>query len=292
MASTGYILNKVRMSIDTGSLGRLIVTVGTPALIFSTLTSPDLPPISVTATVLAALLMVCIAAVLGTVFLLLLRQPIRSFLPSLSLPNSGNVGLPVVLLAFGQEGLAIGVSVFFMIAILQYTLVPACMDDEINLKRIASEPLIYALIAVCLFRGFDIDPHPVLLQTTSILGGMVIPVMVILLGYSLADLEVSDIRLSVILAIARLSIGVLTGYLIILSLGLSGVQAGAMFLMASMPCAIVIYIFALRYNCAPRRIAGMTVASTFLTFVSLPALLWVAFGIRDGSDPILRFFAL
>lgn len=280
------------MSIDTGSLGRLIVTVGTPALIFSTLTSPDLPPISVTATVLAALLMVCIAAVLGTVFLLLLRQPIRSFLPSLSLPNSGNVGLPVVLLAFGQEGLAIGVSVFFMIAILQYTLVPACMDDEINLKRIASEPLIYALIAVCLFRGFDIDPHPVLLQTTSILGGMVIPVMVILLGYSLADLEVSDIRLSVILAIARLSIGVLTGYLIILSLGLSGVQAGAMFLMASMPCAIVIYIFALRYNCAPRRIAGMTVASTFLTFVSLPALLWVAFGIRDGSDPILRFFAL
>ena len=280
------------MSIDTGSLGRLIVTVGTPALIFSTRTSPDLPPISVTATVLAALLMVCIAAVLGTVFLLLLRQPIRSFLPSLSLPNSGNVGLPVVLLAFGQEGLAIGVSVFFMIAILQYTLVPACMDAEINLKRIASEPLIYALIAVCLFRGFGIDPHPVLLQTTSILGGMVIPVMVILLGYSLADLEVSDIRLSVILAIARLSIGVLTGYLIILSLGLSGVQAGAMFLMASMPCAIVIYVFALRYNCAPRRIAGMTVASTFLTFVSLPALLWVAFGIRDGSDPILRFFAL
>ncbi|MRG73993.1 AEC family transporter [Alphaproteobacteria bacterium HT1-32] len=289
MAGVGYAISRSSLDIDSESLGRLVVMVGTPSLVFSTLTSPDLPELSLSGTVQAALLVTVCAGSLSAGFLLLTRQPIRSFLPSLTLPNSGNVGLPVVLLAFGQQGLAIGVAFFFVIALLQYSFVPAIMDGRFSLTRILKEPLVYALLAVFLFRLTDTTPHPIILQTTELLGGMMIPVMVILLGYSLGQLQVSDLRLSLILALARIVIGTTSGLLVIWLLGLQGVEAGSVFLMASMPCAMVIYLFALRYNRAPRRVAGLVVVSTLMTFSVLPVLLWIGIAISKGSLPFFSF---
>lgn len=286
MAGIGFALSRTSLDINTESIGGLIVTVGTPALVFSTLTSPDLPKLELTGTFIAALSVTAVAASLSALFLLAIRQPLRAFLPSLTLPNSGNVGLPVVLLAFDQQGLAIGVAFFFVIALLQYTFVPVIMDGQVSVKRILREPLVYSLLAVCIFRYLEVTPHPVILRTTELLGGMVIPVMIILLGYSLAQLKVSDLRLSLVLAAARMAIGITAGLTAINLLGLEGVEAGAVFMMASMPCAIVIYLFAIRYNRAPRRIAGLVVVSTIMSFSALPVLLWIGLAISRGEMPL------
>lgn len=291
MAGIGYAINRSSLKLETEPMGRLIVMVGTPSLVFSTLTSPKYIHVPISGTVGAAVMVAALSFALGALVLLAMRQSVPSFVSSLALPNSGNVGLPVVLLAFGDEGLAIGVAFFFVIALCQYTFVPAILAGQVGLTRLLKEPLIYALLAVFIFRMTGWTPHPVLTQTTKLLGGMVIPVMVILLGNSLAQLQVSDIKLSVILAVARLAVGVVAGSLTVYFLGLEGVQAGSIFLMAAMPCAMIVYLFALRYNRAPRRIAGLIVASTLLTFAMLPVLLWIGIGIAKGENPLLAILS-
>ena len=286
MAGIGYAINRRGFRLDTEAIGRLVLMVGTPALVFSSLTSPDIPQASLSGPVSAALLATVIAAVLGTIFLLVIRQPVRAFVSSLTLPNSGNMGLPIVLLAFGQQGLANGVAFFFVIALVQYIFVPVIMDGNISLGLVLREPLVYALIAVFIFRATDTVPHEIITRSTHLLGGMVIPLMVILLGYSLAGLQVSDLRLALVLALARLVIGIIAGLTVIHLLGLTGIVAGCVFLMSAMPCAMVIYLFALRYNRAPRRIAGLVVVSTLMTFAALPGLLIVGIALSEGAVPL------
>lgn len=291
MAGIGYAINRSSLKLETESMGRLVVMVGTPSLVFSTLTAPSMLQVPVAGTVGAAVMVAAVSFVLSTVVLLVLRQPVRSFVSSLALPNSGNMGLPVVLLAFGDDGLAIGVAFFFVIAFCQYTFVPAILAGQTGITRLLKEPLLYALAAVFVFRMLEIPPHPILTQTTKLLGGMMIPIMVILLGNSLAQLQVSDLRLSVILSVARLGVGMAAGLLTIWILGLEGVEAGSIFLLSSMSCAMIVYLFAIRYNQAPRRIAGLIVVSTLLTFACLPVLLWIGIGLAKGDNPIMAILS-
>ena len=58
----------------------------------------------------------------------------------------------------------------------------------------------------------------------------------------------------------------------------------------AMPAATVTYVFAQRYNRSPERVAGLIVASTLLTFVALPALLWVAIRMAATGGGLLSVF--
>ena len=105
---------------------------------------------------------------------------------------------------------------------------------------------------------------------------MMIPAMLILLGASLSTLEVADLRPAFMVAIGRLVIGVVSALLVIWLLDLQGLKAGTVFLLATMPTAIMSYVLAERYQFNPQQVAGSVVVSTVLTFTCLPMLVWLA----------------
>ncbi|WP_299484235.1 AEC family transporter [uncultured Roseibium sp.] len=286
MAAIGYWIQKAGPNLETKSMSMLVMMVGTPALVFSSLTSTDLPETVLLQMSAGAICASVIAAVLATAFLMVSGFNLRSFLPSLTMPNSGNIGLPVVLLAFGNEGLAIGVAFFFVIAILQYTVMPIVTAGSFSLGRTLKEPLVWSVTAVLVVKATGITPPEVIRETTRLLGGMMIPVMVILLGAAIARLRIDDIKTAVALAAARLLIGIAAGTATIALLGATGLAAGSLFLMAAMPSAIVTYVFAERYERDPEKVAGLIVASTLLTFAVLPALLWIGLTIADRDAPM------
>ena len=217
-----------------------------------------------------------IGAGLSLIVLVVLRLPVRSFLPSLTMGNAGNIGLPCAYLAFGADGLALGAAFFFVNAILLYTVMPILSRGSFSLDSVFREPLVWAVVAAIVFRLSGMTPPGILADTTEILGGMMIPVMVILLGGALARLKVSDVGVSVRLGVARLLIGVSAGTLVVTAFRFRGIEAGTVFLLASMPAATVTYVFAQRYNRSPEQVAGLIVTSTVLVFLALPAILFVA----------------
>jgi len=286
MTAIGYWIEKAGPNLETKSMSMLVMMVGTPALVFSSLTSTELPEQVLLLMSFGAVCASIIAGILSTAFLLVSRFDLRSFLPSLTMPNSGNIGLPIVLLAFGEEGLAIGVAFFFVIAILQYTVMPIVTAGSFSLTRTLKEPLVWSVTAVLIVKATGITPPEVVSETTRLLGGMMIPVMVILLGAAIARLHVSDIKTALVLAVARLVIGMIAGTTTVILLGATGIAAGSLFLMAAMPSAIVTYVFAERFDRDPERVAGMIVASTLMTFAVLPGLLLLGLSIADLNAPL------
>ena len=276
VAGIGLFLENKGIGFQSETLSRLAMMVGTPSLVFSSLTSTTLPDDSLLRIVVLALAAVFVGGVLAGVALSIMRLPWRVFLSSLSLPNAGNAGLPLVFFAFAEPGLTIGAAFFFMIALVQYTVVPAIVSGDPGLRKLLREPLIWAIAAVLVFRLTDLPIPTVVADTTALLGGIMIPIMLILLGGALARLKVRDIGTSALLAFVRLAIGVATGLILVTVFDLEGVEAGAIFLLSAMPSALITYVIAEHYGRSPERVAGLVVSSTVLNFACLPFLISTA----------------
>ena len=276
VAGIGFFLEYRGIGFHSETLSRLAMMIGTPALVFSSLSSTSLPDESFARVVLLSIAAVISGGALASLALLALRLPLRTYLSSLSLPNAGNAGLPLVFFAFAEPGLTIGAAFFFVIALVQYTVVPAIVTGDPALRKLLREPLIWAIVAVIFFRVTKLPVPVIVADTTALLGGLMIPVMLILLGGALARLKVRDIGMSALLAGVRLIVGVATGFLLVTLFRLEGVEAGAIFLLSAMPSALITYVIAEHYGRSPERVAGLVVSSTVLNFACLPVLISVA----------------
>ncbi len=281
MTLIGYVMGRRVEGLHIETLGTIVIMVATPALIFSTLTSLHVTPQMLSLMAGSAVVCVCIATVLSLGLLFLSGMSIRTFLPSLVLPNSGNMGLPLVLLAFGPSGLKLGISYFFVIALIQHTIGYAIASGSFRVGFLLRQPLIYAVAAVLIVVATGVEVPTTLASTTEILGGMMIPAMLIMLGNSLATLRIADLKPAVITAVGRIIIGVISALAVIKLFDLTGEFAGTVFLMATMPSAIVTYVYAQRFRPDAGPIAGAVVVSTLLTFACLPVLLWFALSLTQ-----------
>lgn len=273
IASIGYFIEASGKGFNTESMSRLVMWVGTPALVFASLTDTELPNETLGRIALIGIASIIVSASLSGLVLKLMRLPLRTYLAALSVPNSGNAGLPIAFFAFSDIGLTIGVAFFFVIALVQYTVVPTIVSGNFHVRKTLKEPLVWAVFAVLAFKLAKVNPPEIISETTRMLGGIMIPVMLLLLGGALAQLKVKDMGLSVFLAILRLVIGCVTGYLVILIFELKGTEAGVIFIMASMPSALVTYVVSEHFGREPEKVAGLVVSSTILTFLCLPLLL-------------------
>lgn len=272
----GFLLEYRGVGFHSETLSRLAMMIGTPCLVFSTLTSATLPDDALVRIVVLSLSSVIVSGALSLAGIGLFRLSWQTFLPPLSLPNAGNAGLPLVFFAFGEAGLAIGAAFFFIIALVQYSVVPAIVTGDPGLKKLLREPLVWSIVAVLVFRVWSIPIPVIVADTTELLAGIMIPVMLILLGGALSRLKFGDVKTSVLLAMLRMLVGVLTGAIIVTLFGLQGVEAGAIFLLCAMPSATITYVIAQHYGRSPEKVAGLVVSSTVLNFACLPVLISAA----------------
>ncbi len=272
----GYLWSLLDQKFDAETLTNLVLKVATPCLIFSSLTRLDISLATVGQMALAATLGLMIAAVVGWAVLKYLNLSCSTYLPSLMHANSGNIGLPLVLMAFGEEGLAMGVSYFIVNSISQYSIGYGISAGGFSFARLFQQPLNYAIVLSLLVLSFSFSVPEWIANTTELLGGLVIPALLLVLGHSLAQLAITDLGLSLKLALIRLILGVSMGFLIVWGLKLEGSQAGVVFLMFTMPVAVFNVVFARHFNRSPEKVAGLVVLSTLMVFVLLPVFVWIA----------------
>ncbi|MGJ8609597.1 MAG: AEC family transporter [Octadecabacter sp.] len=289
ITAIGYLLGRSSIQLETQTLSSLVILVATPALIFSSLTSLHVSLEILGSMAGAAMLSLTTCGVLAAIALRLAGGSISSFLPPLTFPNSGNVGIPLVILTFGDQGALLGVAYFFVVALAQHSVGFSIYAGSVQLSTFLRQPLFYSIIAVLLVTWFSIPVPQLVLTTTEMLGGMMVPAMLLLLGLSLSSMRVSDLGPALMTAVGRLVIGCLAAIVVIVLLDLRGVPAGVVFLMSTMPAAIVNYIFAERFQRNPEQVAGMVVVSTVMTFICLPALVWSALAISKMETPFASF---
>jgi len=275
IAGIGLVWGRSGHPFDTNMIGALSLNFGVPCLIFSTMTKLEISLVAFGSIAgfytLAALVHMVIAALV----LRFMKLDVAAYVPSAMFANSGNLGLPLCLFAFGEEGLALGIGIFVISSLGNFTLGVALVSGRMTPREIAKTPAIYVVIAALLFLLGDIDPPGWLANTTEIVGGMSIPMMLLALGVSLSRLKMHSFSRSLVLALLRLGVGFAIGYGLAWAFDLEGAIRGVLILHCSMPAAVFNYIIAVRFNRAPEEIASLVVVSTGVFFLTLPLLLYV-----------------
>lgn len=273
-AGLGFGWAKSGRKFDTDMVMTLVTNIGVPCLVFSTLVQADIEARALAAMAGATAVVVVAVGVLGAGALKLTGQPVRPFLPSLMFPNVGNMGLPLCLLAFGDVGLALGIAVFTVMVVIQFVVSPIIAGNITSPKELARIPILYAVAASLIVILGNVEPWAWVVNTTKILGGMVIPLMLTTLGISLARLRVVGLARAAGIAVLRVGLGFGIGLAVATGLGLEGAAKGVLVLQSSLPVAVFNFLFAERYQTRPTDVAGAVVVSTLLSFAALPALLW------------------
>ena len=273
-AAIGYGWARLGRPYDAEFVTALVANIGAPCLVFSTLSSVEIDVEAFGTMAGVSALAVAASAAAGFVVLRAAGLSVRTFLPSLMFPNVGNMGMPLCLFAFGETGLALAIAYFSVCAIGQMTLGAGIAAGAISARQVLRVPVIYAVLLALPFMMWSVDPPDWLANTTRLLGGILIPLMLISLGISLAKLRVGSLKRSLALSLARLVFGFAVGVGLAEAFGLEGIARGVLILQSTMPTAVFNYLFSLRYGREPEEVAGMVMISTTLSFATLPLLLW------------------
>jgi predicted permease len=273
IAFIGYVWDRRRLPFDTNMVSDLVTNVGSPCLLFSTLLGSRPDPAVLGQMVLAGVILVTAVGAVAAIVLRVAGQPARVYWPAMTFPNAGNMGLPLCLFAFGETGLALAVAFFATMSFLQFTVGVGVASGRVTLQGLLRSPVLWAIAAAAIFLWTDAALPEWLANTTELISGLVIPLMLMSLGASLARLKVAAFGRSFAFAMFRLVLGFGVAVSLCEIFALEGAVRGVVIIQSAMPTAVFCYLFAMRYGNRPEEVGSMVVISTVVSFLSLPLLL-------------------
>jgi len=274
----GYWYGKKDPKFDTKFITTFAGNFGLPAIIFYSLTSTNISIDLFLRFSYYITLYVIIFSVIGIIILKILKKDIYRLLPPLILPNTGNMGMPLCLFAYGKLGLAIATAATAMILVFHFSVNILLSSKKFSIKPLLNCVPVYALLVSLLFVYFDIPSPKFLENATFLIGYSTIFLVLMSLGVALSKLKVFSFKETLIYSLTRVIIGPIVGFGFVKFFNLTGVEAGVMFIQASMPSAILTYLISKIY--APKKISdsvASTVAlSTFMSFFTLVVVVFIS----------------
>ena len=258
---------------DEASISRLVLNVGVPCLLFRSLTTLEVSPFLLAQMAGLTVAVMSLFAIGGLAVLKALRLPSHTFLGPLIFTNSGNIGIPICLFAFGETGLALAMTYFAVSAIFHVSLGGPLFAGTFSWRPFLRSPLTWAVAITVPVVAFGVPVPDWLSRTTSLLGDIAIPLMLLTLGVSLSKMHPDSVGRSILLALVRFGLGVAAGFLVATVFGIEGLPRKVLILQAAMPVGVLNYLFAHRYGRSPEQVASLVLVSTLLSVLTIPALL-------------------
>jgi len=203
---------------------------------------------------------------------LLGEQP-KTFVPPMMFVNAGNMGLPLMVLAFGESALPAAVVLFFVENTLHYVLGTWLLDHHARLWNLWRVPVIFAALAAVAVKLAGNDVWPPLHMAIKLLGDVSIPLLLFSLGVRLATSKLADLRIGLIGAVACPAMGMALAWAIGRSLELAPADADMLLVFGALPPAVLNFVFAERYRQEPAKVASMVMIGNLGALVFVPLAL-------------------
>ncbi len=274
----GYWYGKKDAKFDTNFITTFSGNIGLPCIIFYSLTFSDIDFDIFLKFSLLTFVYVGIFSIIGLIVLKLLNRDIVRLLPPLILPNTGNMGMPLCLFAFGIKGLAIATAMTSTILILHFSLGILLASRKFSIQPLIKCVPVYAILFSLFFVYYKIPAPKFLENATFLIGYSAIFLVLVSLGVALSKLKVFSFKETLIYSLIRVLVGPIIGFTFVKYLNLTGVEAGVMFIQASMPSAILTYLVAEMYSpkAITDSIASTVALSTFLSLFTLVLIVFLA----------------
>jgi hypothetical protein len=274
----GYFLGKQKSDIDTTFITNYSANFGAPALFIFAITSSGVTYSVFSEYFIYSVIALTCFAITGVIFLFFLKKDISRELPPFFLPNTGNMGIPICLFAYGSLGMGVAAAISSLVVLLHFTANIFLASKKFDIKIILKSPSTYAVIVAVAFLYFDLEMPKFVLNTVMLLGYTMIVLILMSLGVSLTQMKVFSIKTSLISSIGRVIVGPIIGFTLIKIFNLSGYAAGVLLIQASMPSAILTYLIASMYS--PKEIvdniSSMIVVSTLMSLITVPIIVFIA----------------
>jgi predicted permease len=281
LSGAGFVLGKT-LHIDPRSLGRVVFYIFSPVLLFDLLVQNELEISEAAIVVVFALCFILIIGLLTFLigyFLKLERSALVAILITTMFANTGNYGLPLVSFAFGEQALSYAGIYFATTTLLFYTLgVFLASLGHMSFREaiwgLFKIPTMYAVLLALLINAWNIEIPVSIGRAVELAAGGTIPLMLILLGVQLTQVEFSGNQRALQLSVAlRLVIAPLAALLFAALFGLQGFSRQASVTEASMPSMVSSTVLATEYNLDAKLVTAVVFISTLLSPLTLTPLL-------------------
>ena len=275
----GYFIGKKDKKFDTKFITNFAANVGSPAMIIYALNVKNISFQIFVQYFWYYLIAIFGFAIIGIIFLFFVKsKDIIRELPPFMMPNTGNMGFPICLFAYGFEGLGVAAAITALIILFHFTVGVFLADRRFSLDIILKSPAFYTIIISVLLLYFDTELPVFIENTTFLLMYATIFLILMSLGIALTRLKVFSFKRSLISSIARVILGPAVGFAIIYYFDLTGFAAGVLLIQCSMPSAILNFLVGSMYS--PKEnvdnVASMIFVSTVISFITIPIIVFVA----------------
>lgn len=272
----GWIYGR-RAHPDMTGINRATLDVIAPLLVVSAFISKEF--------VLAdhLVLLACAAAVvlgsglLALVAARLLRADPRTFVPPMMFNNSGNMGLPLSVFAFGPAGLAPAVALFAMSNLMHFTIGLKIVNRHASLAQIVHNPMVIATVAgvaLSLAKPWFMLPVPIY-ESIKLLGDATVPLMLFALGVRMKDVNLRNWGMGMWGAAVCPLAGIAVALLLVGWVPLTDLQRGLLFVFAALPPAVLNFLVADHFRQEPDQVASIVLLGNIAAVVFVPIGLYL-----------------
>jgi hypothetical protein len=273
----GWLYGRARRP-DMSFANEINMDVFVPALVFATLAGKSFGLADYQPLALGAIIVVLGSGLAAWPLARLMGVEAKTFVPPMMFNNSGNMGLPLAVLAFGEAALPAAVVLFLVENLLHFSLGIYLLDHHARLANLWRMPVVLAALAGLGVSVAGIELWPPLLTAIRMLGEISIPLLLFSLGVRLTDANFHTWRIGVAGAAARPLIGMAIAWGAARLLGLDERHSALLLVFGALPPAVLNYVFAERYRQEPEKVASIVMIGNVAALLFISMALAIALG--------------
>ena len=273
IVAAGYIYSR-RHKPDMSAGNRINMDVFTPALIIDIMSASDFSLANYVGLSGAGLLIMLGSGLIAWPAARVFGFQWKTFVPPMMFTNSGNMGVPLILLAFGKSALPAAIVLLALENFLHFTLGQKMLNRQASIVSIAKNPMVVATVAGIGLSFFDIIIPEIIRLPVSMLGQIAIPLMLFSLGARLTEIEIKDWKISVVGTLVCPLSGILIALLVLPLFSLPAEQIPILMLFSILPPAVLNYIVAEQFDQQPQLVASIVLVGNLSSLATIPVILW------------------
>lgn len=267
-----FYASKYQPNMDTAN--NINMNIFLPALMFSVLSKESFQIQNYQMLALSGVLVVLGSGVIAWIVAKALNINIKTFVPPMMFNNTGNVGLPIAVLAFGEIALGAAVVLFAIEMLLHFTFGAYILSKNTNFISIFKSPILIATLLGLFVNLVDLQFWLPMTQMLDLLGDAAIPLLLFTLGTRLIGINYSDWKLGALGSILCPLSGLIVMLLIIQFVELEHLHYQQLILFAVLPPAVLNHMMAEKYNQQPETVASIVMIGNVGSLIVLPLALY------------------
>lgn len=275
VAGVGFVYGRQHRP-DLRWFNRINMDVFVPALMFYALAGKEAHLRDYAPLALAGALIVLGSGVLAWPWCRWANVEWRTLVLPMMFNNSGNMGLPLLMLAFGEKALPAAVVLFVVETSLHFSVGVRLLDARTSWHGVLKMPVMLATFAGLVWGLSGVALPTPLAFSMKLLGEASIPVMLFSLGVRLNDIAWRDWRLGVLGGLLCPATGLIMAALIRQILPLPPTQQPILWVFAALPPAVLNYLLAEQYRQQPQQVAAIVLMGNVFSIFIIPPVLWWA----------------